>query len=153
MKRITIILMLLLMTGLSPVHAQSIPFTKFEEWSAGKLYYRGDVIKYGFDLYISIIPFKGNLPDKEGKRWEKVDYRNYLTFQPRKLFPIGAVVVHEGRYFISRGMNVAINSSYLEWRRRWLEFTYPELFHDLPPEPDDQEAIRTLIRRVVPTVR
>lgn len=144
MKKITIILMLLIFS-IPPVHAQAIQFDGFEEWDVVMLYHRGDVIRYGFDLYISVVPSKGVLPDNEGRRWKKVDYNNHRPFQEKKIFPIGAVVVHEGRYFISRGINVALNSSHLEWGRRWLEFAHPGLIHDLPPEPDDQELVRTLI--------
>lgn len=145
MKTISITLMLLLITSLSSVHAQTVELTGFEEWSGTALYHRGDVIRYGSDLYISVIPSKGVLPSNAGQRWKKVDHNNPRAFQPKRLFPIGAVVAHEGRYFISLRMNVAVNSSHLEGGSRWLELTYPELIHDWPPAPDDQETVRTLI--------
>lgn len=120
-------------------------FNDIEQWQAEKLYHRGDVVRANYDIYISVVPSKGNSPNTENKRWKIIEYNKRQEFTNKKLYPIGSVVTHGGRFYISRGMNVAVESDRLDDSRRWLEFSHPGLIHDLPPDPGDPETEQSLI--------
>lgn len=122
----------------STTHAPS--FTDIEEWQPEKLYYRGDVVRVNYDIYISTLPSKGLTPSSQAKHWDIIDYNNRSEFQTKTLYRIGDVVSHEGRFYISRGMNNTLKHLRFDDERRWVEFTHPGLFYHLPPAPDDPDA-------------
>ncbi|MBE0500070.1 MAG: hypothetical protein IBX47_01410 [Desulfuromonadales bacterium] len=122
----------------SSPHATS--FTDIEAWQPQKSYYRGDVVRVNYDIYISIIPSKGLIPGSQARHWDIIDYNNRSEFQTKTLYRIGDVVSHEDRFYISRGMNNTVNPLRFNDERRWIEFTHPGLFYDLPPAPDDPDA-------------
>ena len=119
-------------------HATS--FTDIEEWQPEKLYHRGDVVRVNYDIYISTIPSKGLTPSSQARHWDIIDYNNRSEFKTKTLYRIGDVVSHEGRFYISRGMNNTVKHLRFDDERRWIEFTHPGLFYDLPPVPDDPDT-------------
>ena len=120
-------------------------FTDIEEWQPEKLYHRGDVVRVNYDIYISIIPSKGLAPSAQERHWDIIEYKNCSEFQAKSRYRIGDVVSHEGRFYISRGMNNSVRHLRFDDERRWLEFTHPGLFYDLPPVPDDSDAVEPLV--------
>src|SRR5699024_10578076 len=61
------------------------------------------------------------------------------------LYFIGKIVVHDGKYYISRRMNVPLSSASLAREGRWLEFTHPGLIYDIPNADPDAEDVTTLL--------
>jgi len=142
MRKIILTFMFLAVVGVSYSHAAS--FTDLEVWQPEKLYHRGDVVRLNYDIYISVIPSKGLMPGEKERHWENVDYKNHSEFQSKTPYRIGDVVSHDGRYYISSGMNVSVKHQQFDDERRWVEFTHPGLFYDLPPVPDDSDAVESL---------
>lgn len=138
MKESVLTLILFVIIASSFSHATS--FTDIEEWQTEKLYHRGDVVRVNYDLYISTIQSKGLTPGSQARHWSIIDYNKRSEFQTKTLYRIGAVVSHEGRFYISRGMNNTVKHLRFDDERRWTEFTHPGLFYDLPPAPDDPDA-------------
>ena len=142
MKRAILAFILFAMAS-SFSHAAS--FTDIEVWQPEKSYHRGDVVRVNYEIYINIIPSKGLMPGTQERHWDIINYNNRSEFQTKTLYRIGDVVSHDGRFYISRGMNIAVKHLQFDDSRRWVEFTHPGLIYDLPPIPDDQDALGSLI--------
>ena len=139
-----IILTIILLASMASSFAHATSFTDLEEWQPEKSYHRGDVVRVNYDIYISVIPSKGTIPGTQEKHWDLIKYNNLREFQTNRLYRLGEVVSHEGRFYISRGMNIATKDPRFDEERRWVEFTHPGLAYDLPPAPDDLAAEETL---------
>jgi hypothetical protein len=85
------------------------------------------------------------MPNAQERHWDLIEYNNLSEFQTNRLYRIGDVVSHEGRFYISLGMNIAVKDPRLDDERRWVEFTHPGLVYDLPPAPDDTAAVESLV--------
>lgn len=86
-------------------------FNDLEQWPAEQLYHRGGVVRMNYDIYINVVPSKGRAPNTEDKRWKIIEYNKRQAFTKKRLYSIGAVVSHDDRFYISRGINVAIKST------------------------------------------
>lgn len=144
MKKILIPLFLIFATLCSAV-AHAITFSEMQTWDSSKLYKRGELVKIRYDMYMSVLPTRGDHPERHPVRWRKIHYSNFQDFEPRRLYFLGKVVEHEGQYFISRGINVPPSSRSLGRTHRWLEFTHPGLFYEIPDYDDGSDQMNTLV--------
>lgn len=144
MKKILIPLFLIFSTICSAV-AHAITFNEMQSWDSDKLYKRGEVVKIRYDMYMSVLPTRGDHPEHHPIRWRKIDYGKFRNFEPRRLYFLGKVVGHEGQYYVSRGLNVPLNPHSLDRTHRWLEFTHPGLIYDIPDYDDGSDQMDTLV--------
>lgn len=143
-KKTLLVLLALIAVALSPL-AHAVDFNDLEEWKPDKFYHRGDVVRLGYEMYISVLPSKGRSPQTNSIKWRLIDYNKRRTFRIKTLYPIGSVVSHGGKHYIARALNVPLSSARLNDQRRWLEFTHPGLNYDLPTVPGDPDEVDSLI--------
>ena len=144
MKKILIPLFLAFAT-LCSAFAHAISLNDMQSWNPDKLYKRGELVKIRYDMYMSVLPTRGDHPEHHPIRWRKIQYDRFLNFEPKRLYFLGKVVKHAGQYYISRGINVPSGSDSLERTHRWLEFTHPGLFYDIPDYDQGSDQMDTLV--------
>lgn len=142
-KKLTILIAAFFMS-FTPL-ADAADFIDMSMWSADELYRRGDVVRLQDDIYISVIPSRGHSPATSGAPWHKIDYNDRRQIQIKSVYPLGTVVSHQGKHYISLRLNAVGLKFRLDDSRRWMEFTHPGLIYDIPDAPVDPDQIASLI--------
>ncbi|MCY4472725.1 MAG: hypothetical protein OXC07_07915 [Kistimonas sp.] len=125
--------------------AFAVGFHEMPVWDPDVKYRRGSVVSHKTDIYISILPKKGISPGSNKVAWRQVKYNKHNALRPHKLYLLGAVVAHDGKYYISKKINVPRGVSSLNNGHRWLEFTHPAMGFNLPEDTEYSEEMRTLV--------
>lgn len=126
-------------------NAHAVSFYEMPVWNPAEKYKRGSVVSYKTDIYISIVPQSGLSPHLSRVAWRKIEYNRHHSFRPYKLYLPGTVVAHDGKYYLSKKINVPKNASALDKSDRWLEFTHPAMGFDLPEYTETPEDMVTLL--------
>ena len=122
----------------------SIDFQDLEQWQSSSLYKRGSIIAYGNDMHVSLIINRAKQPPNH-RIWRKIKYNKYKKFRTRKLYLPGSVIEHDGKYYVSKRINVPWNINSLSKEALWLEFTHPAINYSLPEYDEDSEEFKSLI--------
>lgn len=131
--------------ALFPSLSHAADFSEMPPWNPSEQYRRGKVVKFQHDIYISVNSSKGQSPDAHPDHWRRIDYNDRRQARIKTLYPIGAVVSHNGKHYISLRVNATGTKLRLDDSRRWMEFTHPGLIYDIPDEPVDPDQLATLI--------
>lgn len=142
-KNFTILIAVLFISFASLAHGTD--FNDLSMWSAEEFYRRGDVVRLQDDMYISVIPSRGRPPATSKAHWRKIDYNDRRQIRIKSVYPLGTVVSHQGKHYISLRLNAVGLKFRLDDSRRWMEFTHPGLIYDIPDAPIDPDQIASLI--------
>ena len=142
--RINFILFVLFFS-LLPSLSYAVSFNNMNKWASNEAYGRGDVVALGYDIYVATLPSREKRPDRYKLLWRKVKYNDHAAFVPKKIYFLGRVVSHDGKYYVSLGINVPPSEESLSNPSWWLEFTHPGLTYDLPDYDNTNGDIGTLI--------
>src|SRR5690606_32584318 len=141
-KRTILILMCVLGAIFSGL-ANALPFSQMPKWRPDKIYRSGDVVANQYDIYVALLPSKGQDP-KTSRLWRKARYSRTVNYQINKLYIPAAVVKQGEKFYLALHLNVPLAPSSIFETRHWLEFTHPSLSYSLPvPEatPDNSTLL------------